>query len=124
MINSGNIKEEITYTLLRTRAWLQVVGLVLILLHFALPFVLLLMRPVKENRKTLAAVALGILAMRQLDIFWWVEPAYPHLAEGRSAGQYFYWLLDVGALAAVGGAWVWWFVWQLRKRPLLPLRDP
>src|SRR5262249_54200702 len=50
--------------------------------------------------------------------FWWIEPAHPH------EGQYLYWLLDVAAGAGLGGVWVWWFVWQLKQRPLLPLYAP
>ena len=33
-------------------------------------------------------------------------------------------LLDVAALVGVGGIWAWWFLGQLKQRPLLPLHDP
>ena len=46
------------------------------------------------------------------------EPAFPH------DGAPFFWLLDLAALAAVGGLWAWWFVGLLRRRPLLPPPDP
>ena len=64
------------------------------------------------------AVAVGLLAMRFLDMFWWVEPAFNH------EGQYFFWLLDVSAWVGVGGLYIWWFLGQLRSRPLLPFKDP
>ena len=63
-------------------------------------------------------MAVGILVMRFLDVFWWIEPAYVR------EGQYFFWLVDIAALVGVGGIWCWWFVWQLRQRPLLPVHDP
>jgi hypothetical protein len=118
LIWAGNLPEEIPYYLRRTRAGWEWVALGLILLHFALPFLLLVSRDVKGNPRALAAVAVGLLVMRFVDIFWWIEPAYPH------EGQYFYWLLDVAAAAGLGGVWVWWFVRQLKRRPLLPLYAP
>ena len=39
-------------------------------------------------------------------------------------GQYVFWLVDIAALVGVGGIWCWWFLWQLRQRPLLPVHDP
>ena len=92
--------------------------MVIAVCHFGLPFLLLLLRDVKEHRRRLLAVAVGLLAMRFLDMFWWVEPAFNH------AGQSFFWLLDVSAWVGVGGLYIWWFLGQLRSRPLLPFDDP
>jgi hypothetical protein len=110
----GNLPEEIPWYLRRTRGGWQWVALALALLHFAVPFVLLLLRGVKEDGPWLMAVAGWLLLVRFLDVFWWIEPAYPH------DGQYLFWLLDVGAVVGVGGVWVWWFVSLLRRGPLLP----
>jgi hypothetical protein len=114
----GNLPEEIPWTLRRTRGGWQWIGILLVLFQFAIPFVLLLSRDVKESGQRLLLVALGLFGMRFLDVLWWVEPAYPH------EGQYFYWLLDVAATIGVGGLFVWAFVWQLKRRPLLPPHDP
>ncbi len=113
----GNLPEETPWYLLRGRPYWWLVPLALFLLNFAVPFLLLLQRGVKESPRRLARVAVLILVMRFLDIFWWVEPTYSH------EGQYFYWLLDLAAWAAVGGVWVWLFLGQLRQRPLLPAHD-
>src|SRR5262249_34125186 len=110
----GNLPEEIPWYLRRTRGGWQWLALVLVIFHFALPFLLLLYRDVKENGRALAAVAGGLLVLRFLDVLSWIEPAYPH------DGQFLYWLLDVAAVVAVGGVWVWWFLAQLRSLPLLP----
>lgn len=110
----GNLPEEIPWYLRRMRGGWEWLALVLVLLHFALPFLLLLYRDVKENGRALVAVAGGLLVLRFLDVLWWIEPAYPH------DGQYLYWLLDVAAVVAVGGVWTWWFLGQLKGRPLLP----
>jgi hypothetical protein len=121
----GNLPEETPWYLQRgaqlREGWsdpYRWVALALIVLHFAVPFLLLLQRDVKERPRRLAAIAIGILALRFLDIFWWVEPTYPH------PGEYFFWVLDLAALAAVGGLWVWYFLGVLATGPLLPGNDP
>lgn len=114
----GNLPEEIPWYLRRSREGWEYVVIVIAVCHFGLPFLLLLLRDVKEHRRRLLAVAVGLLGMRFLDMFWWVEPAFNH------EGQYFFWLLDVSAWVGVGGLYIWWFLGQLRSRPLLPFNDP
>jgi hypothetical protein len=114
----GNLPEEIPWYLRRSREGWQYVVIVIAICHFGLPFLLLLLRDIKEHRRRLLAVAVALLAMRFLDMFWWVEPAFTH------EDQYFYWLLDVSAWVGLGGLYVWWFLGQLRSRPLLPFKDP
>jgi hypothetical protein len=62
-------------------------------------------------------VALLILVMRWLDLLWQVEPAFHE----RHAA--FYWLY-LAAPVAIGGVWLFFFVRELKKRPLLPVNDP
>lgn len=114
----GNLPEETPWYLLRSREGWQYVVILIALFHFGVPFLLLLLRDIKEHRRRLLAVAAGLLAMRFLDLFWWVEPALNH------EGDYFFWLLDIAAWVTVGGVCVWWFAGQLQSRPLLPLKDP
>lgn len=114
----GNLPEEIPWYLRRIRGGWQWIALLVVVFHFSLPFLLLLSRDIKEHGRRLAVVAVGILVMRFIDIFWWIEPAYRH------PGQYIFWLLDLSALVAVGGVWIWVFIAQLRKLPLLPTHDP
>jgi len=45
-------------------------------LQFGLPFLLLLSRDVKENPRRLATVALLVLGMRFLDVFWFEIPEH------------------------------------------------
>ena len=106
---------EAPYYLKRMRGGWEWVGAGLIVLHFAVPFLVLLFRDVKESGPGLLAVALGVLLMRFVDVLWWVEPAFPH------GGAPFFWLLDAAAFAALGGVWVWWFARGLRRVSLEPL---
>jgi hypothetical protein len=111
----GNLPEEALYYVKRTRGGWEWVGGGLIALHFAVPFLVLLCRGVKENGTALMGVAAGVLAMRFVDVFWWVEPAFPH------TGFAPYWLLDVAAAVALGGVWGWWFTGRLRRASLEPV---
>ncbi len=110
----GNLPEEIPWYLRRSRGGWQYVAWALFLLQFTTPFLLLLFRDLKENARALGWVAVGLFALRAVDVFWWIEPAHTH------EGEPFFWLLDLAALAAVGGVWIWWFTALLRRRPLLP----
>jgi hypothetical protein len=114
----GNLPEETPWYLLRSRGGWQYIAGIIAFFHFAVPFMLLLLRDIKDHRRRLLAVAVGLLIMRFIDLFWWIEPALDH------EGRYFFWLLDIAAFTAVGGLCVWWFVGRLRSRPLLPLNDP
>lgn len=114
----GNLPEETPWYLLRSRGGWQYVAGVIALFHFAVPFLLLLLRDIKEHRRRLLAVAAGLLVMRFIDLFWLIEPSLNH------EGRYFYWLLDIAACVSVGGLYVWWFAGQLSRRSLLPLNDP
>jgi hypothetical protein len=110
----GNLPEEIPFFLKRTSGGWEYVSRTLCVLHFALPFLLLLFRDVKLHPMRLRAVAILILTMCALDVVWWIEPAYEH-----PAGP-FYLFMDLGAIGAIGGIWMWMFISQLKKRTLLP----
>jgi hypothetical protein len=113
---AGNLPEEIPWYLRRTQGGWQAVAVVVVLLHFALPFVVLLSRDVKRRAGAIAGVAAFLIVLRFLDLFWLLRPA-------SAAAVHVHWL-DLAAPLAIGGLWVWVFVGQLAARPLLPLRDP
>jgi hypothetical protein len=117
IIWSGNLPEEISWYLARTRGGWQWVALAVILFHFALPFVLLLSRRLKRRASSIAVVALLVAVMRFVDVFWLVTPAW-------DPSRLTVHLLDLAAVLAVGGVWIWLFVRQLDGHPLLPLHDP
>ena len=59
-----------------SRGGWQYIGLALVLLHFALPFALLLSRDLKRNFKLLRAVAVLVIVMRFVDLYWLVAPDF------------------------------------------------
>lgn len=114
---SGNLQDEIPWYLRRTAGGWGNVVLILAVFHFAVPFLLLLSRDVKRKARALGAVGFGVLIMQLIDTFWLIEPAL------RQKQFHVSWM-DFATAIGVGGLWIAFFVWQLRKRPLIPLRDP
>jgi hypothetical protein len=117
IIWSGNIPEETKWYLHRLRGGWGYVGLVLVLLHFALPFVLLLSRDLKRNARGLMWVAVLVFLMRFLDLLWLIVPEFHR-------GQLHFGWMDFVAPIGIGGIWIWCFAWELKKRPLFAFNDP
>ena len=117
IIWAGNLPDEIPWYLERLKGGWQYIALLLVLGHFALPFALLLSRDLKRNFKLLASVAVFILFMRFVDIFWLVTPDFDKAAFHLS------WL-DFTAPIGIGGVWLAYFLYQLEKRSLLPINEP
>ncbi|HTR47584.1 MAG TPA: hypothetical protein VMM16_09390 [Verrucomicrobiae bacterium] len=119
IIWAGNLKDEIPWYLVRAHKPWVYVAIVLLLCHFFLPFFVLLQRRFKRKLATLSKIAAWMLALTLIDIYWLVVPAFEH--ETRTPGLR---LMDVLALAGIGGLWLAAFWGQLKKLPLLPLHDP
>jgi hypothetical protein len=127
IIWAGNLPEETQFYLKRLRGGWQVIGLALILLHFALPFVLLLSRGLKRRGEVLARVAILMLVMRVIDLIFLFAPATQHAAvtEGHGPGiQAQDFVTMFLAVVGVCGIWLWYFLNELRKRPLVPAGAP
>jgi hypothetical protein len=114
---AGNLPEEIPWYLRRFRGGWGWVALTIVVFHFAAPFVLLLMRAVKRHGDRLLKVCLLIIAIRLVDDYWTIEPAF------YDQQLRMHWM-DFVTPVTIGGLWLAAFFWQLRSRPLVPLRDP
>jgi hypothetical protein len=117
IIWSGNMAEEIPWYVERLHGGWQYVALALTLFHFALPFLLLLSRELKRAAPLLTSVAVCILVMRLVDLYWLVAPDF-------RKGQFGVSWMDFAAPVGLGGIWLGFFTVQLGKRPLLPVGDP
>jgi hypothetical protein len=117
LIWSGNLREEIKWYLPRKSGGWGWIALALILFHFFIPFFLLLSRDVKERRALLLVVIVIVLALRFVDLYWFVAPAF-------SPFHFTITWLDFVTPIGIGGVWLAFFTRQLAKRPLLPLNDP
>lgn len=127
IIWSGNIPEETGWYITRTKGVWGVIGLLLVIFHFAFPFLVLLQQDFKRKAKLLATLAVFILLMRLVDMFYLIAPSPMiggHGAEGGEAHvSHFSWLYLVGPIA-VGGFWLAYFFYELKKRPMVPINDP
>jgi hypothetical protein len=127
---AGNMPEETQFYLKRLRGGWQFVGLLLVLFHFALPFVLLLSRSLKRRAQTLVRVAALMLFMRVVDLVFLFAPATQHAAvtageHGAGVGIHAQDFVTMFlAVAGLGGVWLWYFLGELSKRPLVALRAP
>ncbi len=88
----------------------------LVVFHFAVPFMILLTRNAKRNASTLATLALVLFAFRFVELYWLIAPAFNH-------GEMHISWMDVVAPVAIGGLWIGAFVGNLRGRPLVSLQD-
>jgi hypothetical protein len=118
IIWAGNLPMEIRFFLRRLEHGWGWVGLFLVLFHFAVPFALLLSRPLKRNPHRLIKVAGWLLFARFVDLFWYIEPTWHE----SFTWQWGY-LLDIVVPVAIGGLWLAYFFHNLRQRPLLPEYD-
>jgi hypothetical protein len=119
IIWSGNLPDEIGWFLNRIRGGWGVVALIIILFHFALPFALLLSRELKRAGRRLIGLAIFLMFMRVVDIYWYVVPNFAH-----ARGHFYFSIWYVIAPLALGGLWLAYFFRNFRQRLLLPAYEP
>ena len=115
IIWSGNLPEEVPWYIARTSGAWKIFPYLIIVLHFFVPFTLLLSSDLKADRRRLAAVAVFIIVMRFVDIYWQSAPSLDI--------QQWHWL-DLALPVAIGGIWLGSFLTLLADRPILPRNDP
>lgn len=113
---SGNQPEEISFYRTRLYGEWGVVALIVVIFHFFVPFFLLLSQDVKRNAKVLPKIAMWLILMRLVDLFWMTRPEFTSSAMPT-------WL-DLLLPIALGGLWLGFFAFNLKQCPLLPLGDP
>ncbi len=124
IIWSGNLPEETGWFLTRMKGGWAYIGIALILFHFVFPYLLLLKRDLKRQAKLLASIGGFILFMRLVDMFYQIGPT-PRVDPGMlEKGAFYVSWMDFVAPIAVGGIWLWWFLGELMKRPIVPANDP
>lgn len=127
---SANIPEEIHYYLRRTSGGWGWIGAGLIAFHFFVPFLILLNRDLKRNRRLLIWVAVWVICIRFFDLSYLILPTIPHGGEhdptshfkGHFDGGAM--ILSIGVILAIGGVWLTLFFRTLTKRPMIPVNDP
>jgi hypothetical protein len=116
IIWSGNQPEEISFYRTRLYGGWGVVAVIVLIFSFALPFLVLLSRDVKRSAGLISKVAIWMILMRLVDLFWMTRPEFTSSARPT-------WL-DIVVPIALIGLWVGFFAFNLKQQPLLPLGDP
>lgn len=114
---AGNLTSEIGWYLPRWRSSWSWSGGILFLFEFAIPFLLLLSKRLKETPRALFAVCVLVFAMRGFDLYWLVVPDWMR------HGFHLHWEYVVTPLAMFS-LWLVLFLSLLRRHPLLPLGAP
>lgn len=107
--------EQIWYRVRFSRGW-QYEGLVLVLVHFVLPFFILLSRAVKRHPTSFAAISGWLIAVHCLDVHYLVAPSF-HTAPA------LHWL-DIVALVTLSAAAAAFGALRSRNLGPIPLKDP
>ncbi len=116
IIWSANLKEEAVWYIHRSQnGWWMVIASIFVL-HFLLPFLLLLMRFIKRKASRLIKVAALLLFIRYIEFVWYVKPTF--IEHVRLS-----WM-DLAAVLAVGGIWIGFIANRLAKTEVTFKLDP
>lgn len=119
IIYSGNLAEEIPYYLGRDEGGLLGVSIFLMAFHFGIPMFILLWRRAKRPIGTLKIVAMYMIAMRFVDLYWVIMPNFE-----RDVINPMDVVACLGAVLLIGGIWRFTFNYLLARQPLLSSNDP
>jgi hypothetical protein len=117
LIQIANRPEEVTFYIDRIAGPWRAVAALLVVGHFALPFLLLLPRAIKFRPRAMAAAGGWLVAMHLVDVGWLILPS------GGRGEPPLHWV-DAAALAAVLGSAAAFSAWRARGAPLVAARDP
>jgi hypothetical protein len=113
----ANLPEETTFIIPRTEGQWLPVSLLLLIGRFFVPFLALLPRWAKRTPAHLGAVAIWILAMEYLDLYWLVYPAF-------SPTEVKFGLYEICIYAGFLGAFLFAVTRFLSRNNLVPIKDP
>jgi hypothetical protein len=116
IIWAGNLPSEITFYIKRLHGGWESLGLFLIIFGFAFPFATLLSRPFKRDIRKLVWLAVWVMLIRYVDLFWIIEPNF--------SKTFTITIADIVVPVAIGGLWMALFFRNLGSLPLLPAYDP
>jgi hypothetical protein len=114
----ASIPEETTFFHHRwdMGTWMWV-SLGIVILHFVVPFFILLSRNVKRRLWALKIGALWLIAMHVVEMYWQVLPYY---GGGESTVHW----IDAACLVGVAGVYLAAVFYRMTQYPLIPIGDP
>jgi hypothetical protein len=121
----SNIPEETAFFFYRTfegSAW-RPLGILLIIGHFAAPFLVGIFRPVKRSPLALGALASWALFIHFTDIYFMVRPMVEAGENTPIVILPRLWV-DIAAIAGVFAILIGYLILRIPAAPLVPVRDP
>ena len=113
----ANLPEEIPFFAVRLKGEWAWVGVLMIFGQFFIPFGALLSRSLKRDPRKLARVAVWILAIHFVDIYWLILPTLTPDSIG------FHWTTAT-AFVGIGLLAISFTIWRMRGRFAVPVKDP
>ncbi|KUG25387.1 hypothetical protein ASZ90_004789 [hydrocarbon metagenome] len=117
LIYYANIPEETYWYLNRWEGGWIFVSLLLIVVHFVVPYFGLVSQPSKTNPKRLKFMAIWILVAHIVDLYWLIMPTYSPDSIPFSWMELGFPLLTFGIMVIVFGI-------KAKKENLVPIGDP
>jgi hypothetical protein len=112
----ANLPEETYWFIARwTNGW-EYISVLLIIVHFAVPYFMLLSQDSKMDLKRLKFMSLWMLFAHLLDLYWLIMPSF-------SASPVLSWMEISFPLLVVGLAIVI-VAWKMKRHNLIPIGDP
>ena len=124
IIWSGNVPDEIPWYLHRIHGGWWVICSLDVFCHWIIPFCLLLSRDIKRSKHKMIWLCAFMLCARLIDMFWLIEPNFKDAASNLHITGNFGILAYVTVPIAVVAVWMWFYLTELKKRPLINVNDP
>jgi hypothetical protein len=112
----GNIPEETIWFLHRWGDGWEIISLIIVFGHFAIPFFILFPQVTKRNKTIMTIMTIWLLLMHWVDIYWIVMPSLHH-------GLHLSWI-DLAPFIGIGGIFMYIFWKRFVSQPLVPVNDP
>lgn len=113
----ADLPEETVFFTYRFHHGWEYVSIALLIVHFIVPFVLLLSEDAKRNLNVLGAGAGILLFAHLLDMYWLVMPNFNH-------DMVVLGWMEFAPFLALGGMFMFVTAWQFKRRHAIPINDP
>jgi hypothetical protein len=117
LIYYANLPEETLWFYHRMEGGWQFILYAMLLFRFVIPFIVLLNRGTKHNRKVLATLSIMVLVVHYAEIYWIIMPVLTEHGFG------FSWM-DITSLLGLGGVFFGLFFTRFKKHSMVPVCDP
>jgi len=124
IIWSGNLPDEIPWYLHRIHGGWWYICTADAICHWVIPFCILLSRDIKRSKSKMIWVTVFMLFARLIDMFWLIEPNFNDAAGNLHIAGNIGILAYITVPVAVIATWLFFYLTELMKRPLINVNDP